>query len=614
MSYLAIYRRFRPSTFDKMIGQEQVVKTLVNQIKNGRVGHAYLFTGARGTGKTTAAKIFARAINCLEPVNGSPCGKCEVCQKLSDPQNLDILEIDAASNNKVDNVREIRDKIQYPPIAGAYKVYIIDEAHMLTNEAFNALLKTLEEPPKHAVIILATTEPHKLPATILSRCMRFDFKLVAEKTIAKLIKDIYDELGKSYEEEAITAIARAGEGSVRDALSVADTCVSYTDEKLTYNDVIEVLGTSDTQRTLMLAKAVLESDIGGVLSVTDRLVSAGKSVSLLARDLSNVFRNLIIVKTCDDGAAILNIPEHDYAALKDVASVSDGHGIFRAAEIFAGVETDLRYSTNARVVFETAAIKAAMPASDYNIDALISRINKLETALENGNFQKPHSAEKPADKPVIEQKPIISEEKAEKETVKEEVKEAEKETEKKTPSFDPAYSAYIAEYDDDDAPPEDNFPVENQIGFDMDSVPMGEDDGRVEYSAPEEKPVDLKKAEAASPAPTETAETEKPKFSDARVWGTVIRRLRAEKKIMLWIACQEQEAATVDGKFVITVDGENEYSTIAKPENLALIRGIIGEMITAEVEVVKRGEEKTDGFEKDVEKVKEAFPDVKIVK
>lgn len=212
MSYLAIYRRFRPSTFDKMVGQEHVVRTLVNQINSDRIGHAYLFCGARGTGKTSAAKIFARAINCLHPVNGSPCGECEVCKALLDPANLDILEIDAASNNKVENIREIRDKVQYPPVSARYKVYIIDEVHMLTTEAFNALLKTLEEPPKHAVFVLATTEPHKLPATILSRCMRFDFRLVPDKTIAALISQIYDELGKKYDDEAILAIARAGRG------------------------------------------------------------------------------------------------------------------------------------------------------------------------------------------------------------------------------------------------------------------------------------------------------------------------------------------------------------------------------------------------------------------
>ena len=240
MAYQALYRKFRPSGFKGLVGQDHIVRTLTNQIETGRVGHAYLFCGTRGTGKTSTAKIFAKAINCLSPVDGSPCGTCEVCKALSDPSSLDILEMDAASNNKVENVREIREKIQYPPVSGKYKVYIIDEVHMLTTEAFNALLKTLEEPPKHAVFILATTESHKLPATILSRCMRFDFRLVPTKEIARLVASIYDEVGKEYDKDAVMAIARSGNGSVRDALSIADICVSYRDSKLTYNDVLEV--------------------------------------------------------------------------------------------------------------------------------------------------------------------------------------------------------------------------------------------------------------------------------------------------------------------------------------------------------------------------------------
>ena len=233
MSYLALYRRFRPTTFDKVIGQEHIIKTLINQIKTKNVGHAYLFCGVRGTGKTSIAKIFAKAVNCENNQNGSPCGKCKACKSLQDVSNIDIVEIDAASNNKVENVREIRDNVQYAPVNVKYKVYIIDEVHMLTTEAFNALLKTLEEPPKHAIFILATTEPQKLPATILSRCMRFDFRLIADKEIAKLISSIYDEIGKQYTEEAVMAIARAGEGCVRDALSVADLCLSVGEGKIT---------------------------------------------------------------------------------------------------------------------------------------------------------------------------------------------------------------------------------------------------------------------------------------------------------------------------------------------------------------------------------------------
>ena len=247
MSYLALYRKYRPTTFEGLIGQEHIVKTLTNQIKSGRLGHAYLFTGTRGTGKTSAAKIFAKAINCTNSVNGSPCGVCDVCVALSDPSNIDIIEIDAASNNGVNEIRDLREKVQYPPVNCKYKVYIVDEVHMLTGAAFNALLKTLEEPPKHAMFILATTEVHKIPATILSRCMRFDFRLISTEKIAELISKIYDEQGKSYEKEAVVAIATAGDGSIRDALSIADIAISYNSGKLTYNDVMEILGSSNGQ-------------------------------------------------------------------------------------------------------------------------------------------------------------------------------------------------------------------------------------------------------------------------------------------------------------------------------------------------------------------------------
>ena len=620
MSYLAIYRRFRPSTFDKMVGQEHVVRTLVNQINSDRIGHAYLFCGARGTGKTSAAKIFARAINCLHPVNGSPCGECEVCKALLDPANLDILEIDAASNNKVENIREIRDKVQYPPVSARYKVYIIDEVHMLTTEAFNALLKTLEEPPKHAVFVLATTEPHKLPATILSRCMRFDFRLVPDKTIAALISQIYDELGKKYDDEAILAIARAGEGSVRDALSVADLCVSYTNEKLTYNDVIAVLGASDSRVTARLVENIFKGESGKVLEAIDELVDLGKGVGVLNKDVSAHLRDVMVAKTCKNAREILSLPESEFALIEKNAELADVHRILRATEIFAGVENDLKYSTHPRVVFEAAAMRASMPEQDYNIDALLARIAKLEKAVAEGvkvAVEKVEKSTKPEEKKVdIDEEKVLSakrfdERKSSAEPYKDDVK-TEKinaETTKKPVKIvdDDFYGA---------VPPEEDLPFNSstakpikQPAAKSEDMPLTEREDARKIQVPEMP--EAKKDEDLQPQTSlfdKKAAEEKPKvvISGARMWGTVVRRLRADKNIMLWIACQDLEAKTEGNKLCIIADGDNEYNLIKKPENLAILQNIVSETSDYKV-VVYHGEEVKESFDDDVKKAEEVL-------
>lgn len=384
MSYLALYRRYRPDRFENLIGQEHIVKTLTNQIVGDRIGHAYLFTGTRGTGKTSAAKIFAKAINCLNPENGSPCGKCEVCKALSDPSNIDITEIDAASNNGVNEIRDLREKVQYPPVSCKYKVYIVDEVHMLTGAAFNALLKTLEEPPKHAVFILATTEVHKIPATILSRCMRFDFRLISTERIAALISKIYDEQGKEYDKEAVLAIANAGEGSIRDALSVADIALSYGKGKLTYDDVMDILGSTNFDLLSRFVSDVIDCDCGRVLETVNALSSLGKSMGVLTKDVTSLVRNLIVIKTCSDPNAVLGLPDDKLSVLRSISEKTSEDRLIRILEIFSDTETSLKYTTHPRVVFETAAVKAARPDGDYDIDALLARIKELENKLAKG--------------------------------------------------------------------------------------------------------------------------------------------------------------------------------------------------------------------------------------
>lgn len=555
MSYLALYRAFRPTSFDSLIGQEHVVKTLENQIKTGRIGHAYLFCGARGTGKTTAAKIFAKAINCLSPVNGSPCGECEVCKKLENPSNLDILEMDAASNNKVENVRELRDKIQYPPVAGRYKVYIVDEVHMLTTEAFNALLKTLEEPPEHAVFILATTEAHKLPSTILSRCMRFDFKLVPTEKIAELIREVYDKIGKKYENEAIELIAKAGEGSVRDALSVADVCVSYGEGVLTYNDVLEVLGTSDRECVEKLVAGIFAGDCGAVLSSVETLCGKGKSAGVLNRDVCSCLRDLLVAKTCDNAEKLLGLPKDKFEEFKALAARGTVNGILRSIEIFSAAEADLKYSTHPKIVFETAAVKASMPQADYNIDALLSRMTKLEAQLnelKNGGMITAVPAiteQKPAYKPVggglagVEQgldtassngNFSATSENNEKKSLNEETSVFSK-TNTIVENEKPAYKSII--------------------------------DGFASASVEEKAETATEKNEkknAAKPVVNNAAED----ITDVkRFWGSVLRQMRADKAIMLWVACQDVTAIARGSEIIVCAAGDNEYNLLTKPEN-----------------------------------------------
>ena len=416
MAYLAFYRTFRPVSFDTVVRQEHIVRTLKNQISSGKIGHAYLFCGPRGTGKTTLAKIFARAINCENPVDGSPCGKCEVCKSLSAGASLDISEIDAASNNGVDEMRDLREKVQYPPVAGKYKVYIIDEVHMLTSSAFNAVLKTLEEPPAHAVFILATTEPQKIPATILSRCMRFDFKLIPQKDLEQLIKSVYDKVGKEYEDEAVAAIARAGAGSARDSLSIADMCASYSNGKLTYKDVNEVLGSADFFSIAHLAESILTENAQAALSGVEEILSTGKSVGVLVKDLLNFLNNCSIVKICRNARGIVNLPQESYNKIESIVSGCDGHKLLRVTEILTAAEADMRYSLSARITLETAVLKCAMPQSDYNIDALIGKINALEKKLDEKSVvvkEIPVPAKKAEPVKVIKEQSPFKEEKVE---------------------------------------------------------------------------------------------------------------------------------------------------------------------------------------------------------
>ena len=563
MAYLALYRAFRPTTLDDVVRQEHIVTVLKNQIATGKIGHAYLFCGPRGTGKTSIAKIFASAINCEKPVGGSPCGKCPTCKALAEQSNLDISEIDAASNNGVDEMRDLREKVQYPPVAGKYKVYIIDEVHMLSQGAFNALLKTLEEPPTHAVFILATTESAKIPATILSRCMRFDFKLIPQADLEERLRFVLDTIGKTYDKEAISAIARAGAGSVRDMLSIADTCVSYATGKLTYEAVTSVLGSADFDGVANLCKAMLLGDTGRAFEGAENFLSAGKGVGTLVKDLMYFLHACTVAKTCKNANAILALPESSYKKVTETAGSVDARAILRATEIFAQIEQSLKYSASPRVLFETAVMKASMPFVDYDMDSLLMRISALEEKLANGDFTvKAVDRVEPKAQPVQET-PI--------QPVEEKYQEPELE-----------------------APP-DEAETGGNVYFD-------------ESNAPKQKVEPLK---IVTP-PRAVGDSVK---KDAKtLFGQFLRTLRkVGKNGVLFTICMDLENAFEGDTFVLQTPSDTIYRSLCKEEHRAIIKSAFEALGVYEdgFEIRLKGKQ-TDAFQKVVDEVKDTFQGVKI--
>lgn len=385
MSYVALYRKFRPAEFSEVKGQEHIVTTLQNQIKANRIGHAYLFCGTRGTGKTSIAKIFAKAVNCESPVDGSPCGECPVCKSIAAGTSMNVIEIDAASNNGVDNIREIRENVAYSPTEGKYKVYIIDEVHMLSIGAFNALLKTLEEPPEYVIFILATTEAHKIPITILSRCQRYDFKRITAETITARLMDLMDREGVEVEEKAIRYIAKAADGSMRDALSLLDQCIAfYLGKKLTYDNVLEVLGALDTDVYSSLLRKIIKRDIPAVMTDVEAIVMQGRELSQFVTEFIQYLRNLLFVQSADHLEDFLEVSSENLIQLKEEAGMIDSESLMRYIRVFSELSGQIKYSTQKRVLVEVALIKLCRPQMEKSYDSILERLNVIESQLEQG--------------------------------------------------------------------------------------------------------------------------------------------------------------------------------------------------------------------------------------
>ncbi len=389
MGYQALYRRYRPARFDDFVGQEAVIKTLRSQVMSGRIAHAYLFCGTRGTGKTSTAKVFARAVNCENPDRGEPCGVCATCRALLGESSLDILEIDAASNNGVDEIRDLREKVKYPPQNGRYRVYIIDEVHMLSQGAFNALLKTLEEPPSYVVFILATTEPQKLPATILSRCQRFDFGRIPAHQIIDRLRVALSEGSVKAEEAALARIARAAEGGMRDAWSIMDMCLGYAQEDgegLTEALVLQVLGAADKRFLFEFADRLIGADAIGVLTLIDEMMRAGREVQVFARDVSGHLRNLMLADVCGEEhtAQLLEVTCEDAQAYVEQARRTSHTRLMRMLDLFLQSETDMKWAAQPRFALEAAALRACEPEESLQLEALISRVDELERKIREG--------------------------------------------------------------------------------------------------------------------------------------------------------------------------------------------------------------------------------------
>lgn len=385
MSYTALYRKFRPNEFADVKGQDHIVTTLKNQIINNRIGHAYLFCGTRGTGKTTIAKILGKAVNCENPVDGNPCGECRSCKAIAAGNSMNLIEIDAASNNGVDNIREIREEVQYSPAEGKYKVYIIDEVHMLSIGAFNALLKTLEEPPSYVIFILATTEAHKIPITILSRCQRYDFKRISIDTIAGRLRELMDIEGINAEERAIRYVAKAADGSLRDALSLLDQCLAfYMGQDLKYDNVLEVLGAVDTEVFSDLLRKVIAGDTVGCIYKLEELILQGRDLNQLVVDFTWYMRNLLLVKTSDGVEDVIDVSSDTLVVLKEEAELISAEVLMRYIRIFSELANQIKYSTQKRILLEMALIKLTKPAMETSYDSIIDRLNQLEHKIAQG--------------------------------------------------------------------------------------------------------------------------------------------------------------------------------------------------------------------------------------
>lgn len=387
MAYTALYREWRPKTFNDVVGQEHITTTLKNQILNHRIAHAYLFCGTRGTGKTSTAKVFAKALNCLNLQDGEPCNECEMCRKINEGLAIDVTELDAASNNGVDKIRDIIDDVKYPPQEAKYKVYIMDEVHMLSAGAVNAFLKTLEEPPNNVIFILATTDPQKLPITILSRCQRFDFKRINNNEITARLRKIVDDQNVLADERSLNLIARVSDGAMRDSLSILDQAISMGNGNVDYNTVVSMLGLVTNEHLFNLTNAVIQRSVEKSIGIIEDVIYSGKDIYLFIKDLITHYRNLLMAKVTNNPEEVLDMSEENIALIKEQSARLRAEEIIRCIRILQEAENNAKLSKQARLYCELAIIKMCKIEYDTSSEVMLTRLNKLEENLKNGSIK-----------------------------------------------------------------------------------------------------------------------------------------------------------------------------------------------------------------------------------
>lgn len=385
MGYKALYREWRPKSFSDVVGQQHITTTLKNAIKSDRIAHAYLLCGTRGTGKTSTAKILAKAINCLNPIDGEPCNECEMCININQGTAIDVTELDAASHNSVDNIRDIIDDVQYPPQEAKYKVFIIDEVHMLSIGAVNAFLKTLEEPPSRVIFILATTDPQKLPITILSRCQRFDFKRISSENIFLRLKKIIDSLSVDIDESSLRLLSRMCDGAMRDALSILDQAISINNV-VKYEDLVDMLGITTNDSMVAIVDSIINRDTEGCIRVINKLISDGKDISLLIRDLITHMRNLLMVNVSNNLEDVLDMSIENIESIKNQSTRIRVEEIMRCINILQEAEDISKGTKQARIYLELAIIKMCKIKYDTSMETILARLNKLEDKIASGNI------------------------------------------------------------------------------------------------------------------------------------------------------------------------------------------------------------------------------------